>query len=219
MTQAAAKPVVRLISYDEIDLLMQIARLHVNVIETGFLSKLGPAVLVEFYRTIAQSEGSFVLATLSDGNDVQAFIAGSAGTHSLYREHLRLRSWKSLAKLFFALARPTRLLRVIETVRYSEGTQTGTDLPDAEILNFCVDPKAQRSGLGQVLMHALDAEFLRRGFKQIRIVTGATQTSAQNFYRKIGAIPVGDIEVHAGTQSSLFLWDLSSPSTNTSKEP
>jgi len=184
----------------------QIAKLHIAEIRGGFLSSLGEQVLRDFYYTIAQSDGSFIIAAVSDRQQVLGFLAGGIGTHSLYREHLKYRQPLSIIRLAFTLALPKRLRKIIETLRYTE--QRNDSYPRAEILNFCVDSRAQRAGLGRRLMASAEAEFADKGIDCIKIITGQTQTKAQNFYRKLGALYVKDFELHAGTKSTMFLWHI-----------
>lgn len=190
------------------DLLSQIARIHVQEIPDGFLTMLGRKVLADLYQTIAQSDGSFLVAIISAERRVLGFLAGRKGTHSLYREFLRLGNLGSKIRLIAALSRPSRVLLILETLRYSEDHGTSPDLPHAEILNFCVSLQGQRQGLGKQLMSAAETIFKKAKINQVRIVTGHSQKSAQEFYRKFGARWISDIEIHKGTPSSMFVWDV-----------
>lgn len=193
----------------ELKLLDQIAAIHIAEISEGFLSTLGPIILSDMYRTISESKGSFVVACVNGDGMVLGFLAGSLGTHSLYREFLRLRNMRAKFRLALALLRPSRFWRIFETLQYSENKNQELELPSAEILNFCVDRRAHRKGLGGKLMDFAAERYFTAGVRKIRIVTGQSQLSAKAFYRKFGAQWVGDLEIHPGTPSTMFIWDLS----------
>ena len=53
------------------------------------------------------------------------------------------------------------------------------------------------------------AEFKLRGVNRIKIVTGESQMSAQRFYDSVRATRVGDVQVHEGTKSVVFIYDIS----------
>lgn len=197
-----------IVDHRDIDLLKQVAVIHSEEIGQGFLTTLGPEILTDMYRTMAESNGSFVVACLKNGRTLQGFLAGSLGTHSLYREFLRLRSFNEIARLIAALFRPRRLWRILETLRYSERKSEADTLPKAEILNFCVESNSHRQGVGGKLMKFAETLYSNAGISQVRIVTGHSQVSANAFYRKLGVRWVKDLEIHSGTLSAMFVWDL-----------
>lgn len=201
----------------ESDLLAQIATVHIAEIPDGFLTSLGPAVLTDMYKTIAESEGSFIVACVTDDREILGFLAGSLGIRSLYREFLRLRGMRSMIRLGFALLSPSRMGRILETLRYSTSDEDAKNLPRAEILNFCVARHGHRQGLGGQLMHASQDRFRSANIDRIRIVTGQSQLSAQSFYKKIGANYVCDVEIHSGTPSTMFTWEI--PAEESHPEP
>lgn len=180
----------------------QLAQLHAEQITGGFLTSLGAPLLGRLYRAIGHSPNAFIL-TANVGGRVVGFLCGSLNTRHVYREVL-MRSWVYLLPTIAAHILSWRTLQCCwETLRYPT-RRTATDLPQAEILNFCVAQDQQRHGVGRLLFAAMEKEFARKGVRDIRIVTGATQLSAISFYEKIGASPAGIIEVHAQVESRLF---------------
>lgn len=179
-----------------------LAALHAEQISGGFLTSLGTPLLAQLYRAIASSPDAFIVVARIEGS-IAGFLCASVDTRRVYRHVLRRAGLRLIPKLAGRLFQWRTVVRCWETLRYPSKSGP-SDLPSAEILNFCVTQKVQRSGIGRKLFSAMEAEFARRGIGEIRIVTGATQHSAIEFYRKIGATPAGAIEVHAHSESKLF---------------
>jgi ribosomal protein S18 acetylase RimI-like enzyme len=186
----------------------RLAELHRAEISAGFLSTLGPKFLGLLYRTLAGSPVSFVL-TAMEGEEVRGFIVGSENTRRVYRDFFKRAGLRAVFLLARRLLSLRTLFRVMETLLYPG--KADRDLPSSEILNFCVDQSVQRRGVGRLLFDALVEEFARRGIPQIKIVTGGTQDKAQRFYARVGARLIGKVEVHRGTPSVVYVFDIPAP--------
>lgn len=184
----------------------QLAEIHRKEIHEGFLSTLGDSFLKLLYQTLAQSDSAFVI-TSQEGGQVQGFIVGAVDTGGVYKQFFRKAGIRALPILLPKLLSWKRIKRVLETLFYPKGKQQD-DLPQPEILNFCVRSELQGKGVGGQLFSALCDEFRRREIKQIRIVTGETQKSAQLFYEAKGAAHAANIEVHKDSSSRVYVYDL-----------
>ena len=186
----------------------QIARLHQHEIREGFLSTLTLEFLARLYAAVVRSDKGFLLAAVySDTGNVAGFICGATDTGRVLREC----TWRSGFRLVIPLlphvfSRRT-ITRVLETLRYASGNGDSTNLPRAEILNFCVDGNQQGRGIGRRLFAGLTNEFKRRGIHRIKIVTGESQASAQKFYDSARASRVGDVQIHKGIKSVVFVYE------------
>lgn len=185
-----------------------LGEIHRQVIDTGFLSTLGPKFLTTLYETLAVSDASFTFVAEGDGR-VLGFIVGALDTGRVYKEFARRGGVAAAFALAPKLLSPSRLRRILETVLYPKRKQED-DLPEPEILNFCVVPESQGAGVGSQLFAALCDELRRLGVPAIRIVTGETQVSAQRFYEKHGATLARKIEIHKGVGSKVYVYDLPS---------
>jgi ribosomal protein S18 acetylase RimI-like enzyme len=200
-------PDIRLLGTDEApDVFRELARLHSEEIDGGFLTSLGPRVLAILYEGIGSSPDAFIFTASVDGRIV-GFLCGSTNTRRVYRHVLR-EQWLGLVRAAGPKLFNLRNLRLsLETLRYPS-KRVPEGLPAAEILNFCVTHHLHRAGIGRNLFVAMTTEFRRRGIGQIRIVTGPTQGSAIQFYQKFGATRVGTIDVHSRTGSELFRYSI-----------
>lgn len=184
----------------------QLAEIHRQEIHAGFLSTLGEKFLVTLYESLSGMESAFVIAAF-DGDKLLGFIVGALDTGAVYKSFFRAagaRAFLQVAPKLFSLA---RLKRTAETLLYPKRKQD-VDLPEPEILNFCVRSDTQGSGVGGKLFAALCEEFRRRGVSEIRIVTGESQESAQRFYEHKGATLAASLEVHKGAQSRVYVYSL-----------
>jgi ribosomal protein S18 acetylase RimI-like enzyme len=200
-------PEIRLLRTDEApEVFRELARLHAEEIDGGFLTSLGPRVLAKLYEGMCSSADAFIF-TASIDDRIVGFLCGSTNTPRVYKHVLR-RQWPGLVRAAAPRMFSWRNIRLsLETLRYpAQGVLQG--LPAAEILNFCVTHRLHRGGIGRNLFVAMVTEFQRRGIPQIRIVTGATQFSAIQFYQKLGATPAGTIDVHSRTVSQLFRYSI-----------
>lgn len=201
--------VVKLTGQEPDSLYRQIAQIHREEISEGFLSTLGDDFLTTLYKTLATSPVAFLLIAQSAGEatEVQGFIAGSLATGQVYKDFARRAGPKAFLALAPKILSPARIKRIVETLLYPN-KQKQTDLPDPEILNFCVRSTLQGKGVGGKLFTAFIQEMKERGINKVRIVTGESQVSAQQFYEAKGAVLAQSIEVHKGTASRVYVYTI-----------
>ena len=182
----------------------QLARIHREEIKEGFLSTLGVPFLRRLYHALVRSQYACVIAAVGD-EQILGFICGSWNTGRIYREFLT--RWGLLAApvLLPKLLTFARLRKVLETLFYPSRAEN-QDFPREEILNFCVTAACQRKGVGKRLFFALMEEFRRRGVQAVKIVTGEGQKSARAFYESLGMSQAGEISIHGGSASFVYVY-------------
>lgn len=185
----------------------QLAEIHRTEIQGGFLSTLGPRFLQNLYREISRSQDAFLLVARRN-DTVAGFICGTDNLRRVYRQYLWHRGLKDVWTVLPRLVTPKRISSAIETLMYPKGNSQD-ELPDAELMNFCVRTTEQRNGVGKRLFFQLVREFEQRGTLEIRIVTGGTQHKAQCFYESLGARKVAETEIHRGIPSIVFTYNTS----------
>lgn len=186
----------------------EIADLHRRAIREGFLSTFSRECLARLYAAVVQCNEAFLLvATHCDTGKMAGFICGTTDTSRVLKGCLLRSGVRLIVPLLPRLFSWRNAARALETLRYA-GNVGGAVFPRAEILNFCVDGNLQGRGIGRSLFAALTAEFKHRGIDRIKIVTGESQISAQRFYDSVRATRVGDVQVHEGTKSVVFIYDI-----------
>ncbi len=182
----------------------QVALLHANNINQGFLSSLGVDFLVLLYQAIDEDQFSSLIFAV-ENEQVVGFVTGTLGMKSVYRQLFRY--WpRLLPALIPSLVRPRRIWRIIEILRYSRGNkQNNLNLPSAELLSIVIDPAFRGHHYSGSLYQQLKDFFVHHGENEFKIIVGGTLAPAHRFYRKMGAIPVAEIEVHRGVRSTVYL--------------
>lgn len=184
----------------------QCAGIHAIAIPDGFLPSLGNRFLTLLYQFFANSEKTFLLVAIRD-NEVLGFFCGSLGTGGVYKDFLLRSGVRAVIAMLPRLVYPSVIKRIFETLFYPKKTES-LALPDAEILNFCVSEKSRGTGVGRALFEAGVDQFVACSVKQIRIITGADQTRAQDFYERAGARKMTEINIHGGVSSLAYIFDL-----------
>ena len=183
-----------------------VAELHIANINQGFLSTLGVGFISLMYRAIDEGDDSVLLVAQSDGK-VIGFVAGATGMKPIYRRMLRY--WpQSFWALLPSLFSPRRVWRIIEILRYSRGgggSSNGVALPAAELLSIAVAPAFRGQHHAENLYQSLCEHFLQRKLPAFKIVVGSALAPAHKFYRRMGAQPAAEVEVHQGSASTVYV--------------
>ncbi|MBZ0306732.1 MAG: GNAT family N-acetyltransferase [Anaerolineae bacterium] len=182
-----------------------VAELHQRLLDQSFLGSLGCGFLNNLYRALAEYDRGILLIAEAEGLMV-GFIAGVYHTGDFYkyflRRHFIVASLAILPKAFNVHV----LKRLWETATYSRKEETVPDAPHAELLSMAVVGEQHGTGVARHLFEQLTEEFTRRGIDQFKIVAGAELHRANAFYRKMGCHELGEMEVHAGDQSIIYLF-------------
>jgi len=105
--------------------------------------------------------------------------------------------------LALKLLSPKRLSRVVDILRY-DGGENSADIP-AELFSIAVSPKARGKGLAPKLYTRLVEYFKNHDVEAFRIIVGKDLLPAHKFYLKMGAQKEGELELHAGETSTLYI--------------
>ena len=186
----------------------RVAELHIACITQGFLATLGPRFLALMYESIDEGSESVLLVS-RNGTDVVGFVAGtSGGMGPIYKGMLR--RWPALVlALLPSLVSPRRVWRILDILRYSGRAARAGDLPMAELLSIGVDGEFRGHGHAAGLYQALCDYFRKKHVGAFKIVVGGSLDSAHRFYRRMGAHPASQLEVHRGEASTVYLHTLS----------
>ncbi|HEY8555832.1 MAG TPA: GNAT family N-acetyltransferase, partial [Actinomycetes bacterium] len=181
------------------------ARLHTDGMPDAFLPTLGPRFLARLYRAVATDPEA--VALVAEGVDgVVGFAAGVASVGGFYRRFARGHGPAAALAAAPHLARPSVARRLLETVRYpSNGSPGNGRLPDAELLSIAVAPSHRAGGTGRALADGVLAGLAGRGVDDIKVVVGVANKGANRFYAKVGFTEAGQLTVHQGTPSNVWI--------------
>ena len=209
-------PVILITKESPPELLEQIAKLHRIEIPSGFLTTLGHGFLLSFYNAMASAHSAIFLASinadLSGGAAVvNGFIVGAISTRKLQIQMLRTHGLRLMRALMTSSLLTKRNFAGLFDIFLYPGKRLEPNLPESEIVNFCVRQELQGQGIGRELFSSLNREFFNRGIHKLKIVTGVNQKSAQTFYKNAGATLVGELSVHKGQGSFVYIYEIPQP--------
>ncbi len=181
------------------------ARLHADGMPDAFLPALGHGFLTRLYRALATDPQAVALVA-DGGGEVVGMATGVASVGGFYRRFARRHGLTAALVAAPRLVRPRLLRRLLETVRYpSSSTAELGPLPDAELLSIAVAPSSRTWGTGRALADGILLGLAERGAGEIKVVVGAANEGANRFYAKVGFQPAGQIAVHQGTPSNVWI--------------
>lgn len=178
-----------------------IARLHLENIVSGFLSRLGRRFLVTLYRALISWPGAVVVVVDAGAGPI-GFVAGVMDTAAFYKGFLLQHGAAAFVSGFPALLHPANIRRAWETLTY-RGAGIAAN---AELLSMAVDPNWRGRGLGNQLGKKLLEALASVGATPVRVVVGAANAAAVSAYERMGFVHAGSTEVHAGEISRVLVW-------------
>jgi ribosomal protein S18 acetylase RimI-like enzyme len=79
------------------------------------------------------------------------------------------------------------------------------DGADAELLSIAVTPGKEARGIGAPLARGILDGLADRGADEVRVVVAASNERANRFYRRLGFRHAGELAVHHGTPSNVWV--------------
>ena len=177
------------------------ASLHIASIPSGFLPTLGVKFLSLMYRCIDES-ASTILITKYNDDQLVGFVTGSFGTSSLYRSMLS-HPFVLVFALFPVVFRVKKVRKIFSILNHSSGSVRAS-YPAPELLTICVNSSFRRQGIADELYLKLCNDFKSKSVNEFVIVVGKA-LDANRFYINQGANIVGELQVHAGADSNVFI--------------
>ena len=179
-------------------------RLHADGMPDAFLPTLGPRFLARLYRALAADPDA--VALVAEGVDgVVGFAAGVPSVGGFYRRFARGHGPAAALAAAPRLVRPSVARRLLETVRYPATGNGDGPMPDAELLSIAVAPGWRAGGTGRALADGVLEGLGARGAGQVKVVVGAANGGANRFYERVGFQPAGQLSVHQGTPSNVWI--------------
>jgi ribosomal protein S18 acetylase RimI-like enzyme len=180
------------------------ARLHADGMPEAFLPTLGPRFLARLYQALAADPDA--VALVAEGVDgVVGFAAGVPSVGGFYRRFARGHGPAAALAAAPRLVRPGVARRLLETVRYPAAGNGHGPMPDAELLSIAVAPGWRAGGTGRALADGVLEGLAGRGVDDIKVVVGAANQGANRFYAKVGFREAGQLTVHQGTPSNVWI--------------
>lgn len=180
----------------------EVANLHIEGINTGFISSLGIDFVTALYEAIAQDTSSFGFV-VEENDRTLGFVAFTEDLYRLYRVVIvkkGIRFTLLLAREVFSLR---RLKQILETLFYPARIKKA-NLPRAELLSIVIAEEQQGRGLATILMQKGLTECSRRKMEKVKVLVGADNERANKLYLKCGFELVRQIDNH-GVLSNIYV--------------
>ena len=163
-----------------------IVRIHEQAFPSFFLTKLGSSFLRLYYKSVMIHSDGILLVCKKDGMSI-GLCAGtilSAGFNKrLIKANIFQYSIEALKLLF---SKPMSLIHLMKNMS-KEDSSAGDNGEYAELLSIAVDPTAQRSGAGKVMLLELEKEIKKKGGLQLSLTTDfENNEKAIGFYKSLG---------------------------------
>ncbi len=187
----------------------QVGQLHAENLDRGFLATLGPKFLALLYRAIDETRHAVLFVERNEQGDVIGFVAGAAQLRPIYRRMFRF--WpRLLVALLPIISSPTHMWRVCEIFLYGLRGQSLQNMPDFELLSIAIAPRARGTGVAENLYENLVSYCRANNVAKFKITVGKDLMAAHRFYTRMGAEVVGEVEVHRGEKSAVYVHDINS---------
>ena len=177
------------------------ASLHIASIPSGFLPTLGLNFLSLMYRCIDEAASTILITTYKD-DQLVGFVTGSVGKANLYRLMLS-HPFGLVFALLPVLISIKKVRKIFSILSHSSGSVRAS-YPAPELLTICVNSSFRRRGIADELYVKLCNDFKSKSVNEFVIIVGKA-LDANRFYLKQGATVVGQLQVHAGSDSNVFI--------------
>ena len=178
---------IREASFDENQIIREVADLHVLTFQGFFLTFMGKGFLRQLYGSFCKHPDSGLLIAAEDGKTV-GFLAYSGNYSQLFKYMIRSKlipfAWYSLGAFF---RKPKVFMRLIRAfLKPGETKRTENYM---ELSSIGVDPERKGQGVGSKLIDTLKQKADFRNFRYISLETDAENNeNAIRFYEKNGFV-------------------------------
>ncbi len=188
-----------------------LARLHRAAFPGFFLSTLGEAFLVQFYRGFLTDDTAVTVVARSADGSVQGAVVGTTEPARFFGRLMKS-GWPGLvlASVRAVVNDPKATPRLLRAVRYRGETPAGAQ--GALLSSICVEPSLQGMGLGRQLVEAWTRQVAGRGVRTAYLTTDADDNVAANrFYRTQGWVLSERYSTREGRSMNLYTKRLDVP--------
>ena len=181
----------------------QIAKLHIEGINRGFISSLGIDFVTALYEAIAEAQSCFGIIN-RETNEVLGFVAFTSDIKKLYKSIIRKKGLRFAFLLANKMFSFKRIKRVLETLLYpSKVKDENTDLPEAELLSIVISPEARRAQKATHLVHKGFDHCYKNAIENVKVMVAADNQAANRLYQKCGFAFAKQIDSH-GIPSNIY---------------
>ncbi len=184
---------------------LQVATLHMQSINEGFLPKLGIGFLQSLYSFLIEKE---LVIVFEEKEKIMGFVSCALSSKGIKKRFL-FSSPMGIFKLVLALLKNPKLINpLLETYRapsLSESDPSEKEIPETELLSISVSSLAQKRGIGSKLIVALEEALKNRDISTYKVIAGEKLVGANKFYIKTGFTLAKQITIHGNDVSNVYV--------------
>lgn len=196
--------IIRLAKWEDIQ---QVAKIHIQEINRGFLTLLGEKFLKLLYGAMVSSAGSFLIVAQSDDGRVIGFASGSRDVRKLYSDFLKKYFLLILCAMLPKLFNVKVLSGIFDMIRYLFGKKD-PNLPRAEFLMLAVKKEFRNSGVATSLFQELIKQMKVLGVQEFKLIVGESLTAAIKFHESMGCRFHSRFVLHKWQPSRIYIYGI-----------
>jgi glycosyltransferase involved in cell wall biosynthesis/ribosomal protein S18 acetylase RimI-like enzyme len=178
------------------------AEMHASVMDPkAFLPMLGEPFLRRMFLALVEDPDAPTFVAERKG-EVIGYTSGVVSMRAFRRRFLLRHGLLAAVAAAPRLVRPGVLRRAIELFRYPEKTD---GLPEAEHTLIGVQPRTA-PGLGLALTQDALEALADRGADEVKCYVNVNNLTMQRVVRRVGFVPRGEITVHDGEPSLVYVY-------------
>jgi len=185
---------------------IQIAKIHKQEINQGFLSQLGVKFLSKLYERMISSENSFVIVS-KNNDEIIGFISGCTNLKKFYKDFLRKYIFWAIINLLPKFLNFATITKIFETLKYSK-KEKRKSLPETELLVIAVKKEFHGQKVAQKMFDLFVEEMKNRKIKQFKVVVGESLSRAIGFYEKMGFKFNSSTSIHKNKSSRIYIYNI-----------
>lgn len=183
---------------------LQIAQIHQQEVNQGFLSQLGINFLTKLYQAMIDFSLTFIVVA-KEHNQITGFVSGCTDLNKFYHYFLKKYFFSTCFILLPKIFQISILKKIAEILKYKN---TKNNLPKAELLTLAVLQEFQGQGVAQILLTEFNKEMRKRGIKKFKVVVGERLPRAIAFYEKMGFKSHSTVSIHQDQSSKIYTYTL-----------
>jgi len=180
----------------------EVARLHLEVIKTGFISSLGLDFITALYEAVAKSKSGFGFVAVRSQTLI-GFVAFATNINALYKSVLWKKGLTFVCLLAGRVFSFRNLKQILETLFYPARTSR-LNLPGSELLSVAVAAEQRRKGVAAALVKTGLAGCDARRIDKVKVLVDAGSKPANKLYLRCGFELAAQINNH-GIKSNVYV--------------
>jgi len=184
---------------------LEIAKIHKQEINQGFLSQLGIKFLAKLYEAMILSKESFVVVA-KENNQIIGFISGCVNVKNFYKDFLKNHTFSAIIILLPKFFNFVTIKKIFETLKYSKRKED--NLPEAELLVIASKREFHGKGIALKTFECFINEMKKREIEQFKVIVGENLSRAIGFYKKMGFSFHSNTNIHGKESSRIYIYNI-----------